>query len=111
MNFCNLSNSSDLKQIICSKKNVVIQFSASWCGPCRNIKPFMEELGKTHGDKLEIVYVDVDSHGDLSQEFEVRGVPMFVFYQDGKEKGPRITGADQNGIEKKVDSMLGISSC
>ena len=109
MNFCNLSSSVDLDGIICSKKNVVVQFSASWCGPCKQIKPVMECLGSEHKDKLEIVYVDVDAHGDLSQKFGVQGIPMFVFYQDGKEIAPRITGADKNGIKQKINSMLCIS--
>lgn len=110
MIFCNLDKDSKLKDIICEKKNVIVQFSASWCGPCKAIKPFMEELGSKNSD-IEVVYVDVDSHGQLSQEYSVRGVPMFVFYKDGQEFGDRVTGANKAAIEEKVNAMKGNSSC
>jgi thioredoxin 1 len=106
MIFCNLDKDAKLKDIICEKKNVIVQFSASWCGPCKQITPFMEKLGNENSD-LDVIYVDVDSHGQLSQEYSVRGVPMLVFYKDGKEFGNRVNGSDTNAIKEKVEAMTG----
>jgi thioredoxin 1 len=105
MAFSVLSNSSDLKNIIRDNKNVVIQFSASWCGPCKMIKPFMEEIGNKNNE-INVIYIDIDSHQNLSSEYSIRGVPMFAFYQNGIEFGNRITGADKSSIQERITSMF-----
>lgn len=98
------TKSSDIKQIISSKKNVVVQFTAAWCGPCKMIKPSLQEIGEKDED-IEIVSVDIDSYKDLSNEYNVRSIPMFIFYKNGVEFEGRVVGSNLNDIREKINLM------
>uniref|UniRef100_T1J1M0 Thioredoxin n=1 Tax=Strigamia maritima TaxID=126957 RepID=T1J1M0_STRMM len=64
-------------------KLVVIDFSASWCGPCKQIKPKLEEMAKEHQEVL-FMYVDVDEFEEISSEYDIKCMPTFVFVKCGK---------------------------
>ena len=57
----------------------IVDFYASWCGPCRAISPILDELAKEYGDKIVIYKVDVDASGDIAQAFGIRSIPAVLF--------------------------------
>lgn len=59
---------------------MIIDFYASWCGPCKTMAPMLEKLKEEYGDKLEIYKVDVEEEVDLANMFQIRGVPTFAFF-------------------------------
>lgn len=63
--------------------NAVLKFGADWCGPCKHLKPLIEELKEENKDML-FLDIDVDEYPDLAQKFGVRGIPMTVFLRDGE---------------------------
>jgi thioredoxin 1 len=68
----------------------ILYFTASWCNPCKKVKPIVEELNSEMKDKIKII--DVDDNFKKVQEFEIKSVPTFVVLVDGKEVERR-TGA------------------
>ncbi|PIN21690.1 Thioredoxin [Handroanthus impetiginosus] len=74
-----------------SKKLVVIDFTASWCGPCRFIAPILADFAKKMPDVI-FLKVDVDELKSVAEEYKVEAMPTFVFLKDGKEVD-RIVGA------------------
>merc|ERR1712050_378273 len=85
---------------------VVVDFFATWCGPCRMIAPYLEELSKEYEGKVKFIKVDVDELEDLSAEQEVKAMPTFSFFQGGK-KLESFAGANKDKIKNTVDKHLG----
>ena len=63
--------------------NVLVDFSASWCGPCQMLEPVLEELASDRSN-IKVISVDVDEHEELSRKYGVMSVPTLVVYKDGK---------------------------
>ncbi|KAK8586873.1 hypothetical protein V6N13_085892 [Hibiscus sabdariffa] len=82
-------------------KLMVIDFSASWCGPCKFMEPALNDMAAKFTD-VEFVKLDVDELPDVAQEFGVQAMPTFVLLKNGKEVD-RVVGAQKNELEKKVD--------
>ena len=76
---------SNYKELINSGKPVVIDFWATWCGPCRMVGPIIEELAATYGEQAVIGKCDVDNNSDVTTEFGIRNIPTVIFFKDGKE--------------------------
>lgn len=62
---------------------VLVDFYATWCGPCQMLGPVLEEFAKEHED-IKVVKVNIDEHEDLAQEFGIMSVPTMQVYKDGK---------------------------
>ena len=79
----------------------VYYFTADWCGPCKQVRPIVEELNR---DQLEVKFqiIDVDSEGELARRFEVKSIPTFILIEDGQEIN-RFTGAkSRNDLENFI---------
>ncbi|XP_007032429.2 PREDICTED: thioredoxin H2 [Theobroma cacao] len=82
-------------------KLIVIDFSASWCGPCKFIEPAVHDMAAKFTE-VDFVKIDVDELPDVAQEFGVQAMPTFVLVKKGKEVD-RVVGAQKNDLEKKVE--------
>lgn len=72
------------QQLLDSDQPVLVDFFATWCGPCQMMQPILEDTAKAMGDKLKIVKVDVDKNQLAASKFQVRGVPTLILFQKGK---------------------------
>jgi len=73
------------ENIINSEKPVLIDFFATWCGPCKTLAPILKEVKDSLGERISIIKIDVDKNQELASKYQVRGVPTMILYQSGKQ--------------------------
>ena len=81
-----MAKSGSFNELIQSETPVLVDFFATWCGPCKAYSPVLQELKRKEGDALRLVKIDVDKNQALSQKLGVRAMPTTVIYQNGEEK-------------------------
>ncbi|MFB4316418.1 thioredoxin [Actinomadura sp. 21ATH] len=71
-------------EVLKSDKPVLVDFWAEWCGPCRMVAPILEEISKEHGDKLEIVKLNIDENPKVPAQYQILGIPTLNVYKNGE---------------------------
>ena len=86
--------------VLQSKTPMIVDFYADWCGPCRKLTPIIEERLAKHKN-FKLVKVNVDECPELSEKYEVSGIPYVMLIQDGKKVGD-FTGGDESALDKLI---------
>jgi thioredoxin 1 len=76
---------SNFNQIIQSETPTLVDFYATWCGPCKTMHPILDQLKEKYGDKIRILKIDVDKNQAVAAQFRVQGVPTLVLFKSGNK--------------------------
>jgi thioredoxin 1 len=80
----NKTGKKNFKEIVSSSKPTLVDFYATWCGPCRMMVPILKELSTEMGDRATIIKVDIDKNPTLARKLNIQGVPTIAIYKNGK---------------------------
>ena len=101
-----VSDTDFTKTVLESKTPVLVDLWAEWCGPCRMVAPFVEELARDYAGKVVVVKMDTDANPQTPMKYGIMGIPTLIIFKDGKE-AERIVGAVPKAvISKKLDAVL-----
>jgi thioredoxin 1 len=89
-----------------AKRPVLVDFSAEWCPPCKMLAPVVERLSLEFQGQLDVVGVDIDQNPQLSQRFNISGVPTMIFFRDGKEIKKLVGFRDYDTLKREVQGVL-----
>jgi len=87
-------------------KPVMIDFWATWCGPCRRLAPIVEELAAEYDGKVIVGKCDIEENTDLTDKFGIMNVPTVVFIKDGKEVDRIVGAAAKNVFQEKLNALV-----
>lgn len=92
--------------IISGNQPVLVDFWATWCGPCRMLAPTIETVAKEYDGKVTVVKCNVDECEDLSMQFGIRNIPTLLFFKDGKVVDKLVGNVPKAEITSKLDAIL-----
>ena len=98
-----LTNGKDFKNALKNNKLVVVDFYATWCGPCKLLTPKLHEMAEKYADRAIFYSVDVDKLDTISDEYDIRSLPTVLFFSKG-ETTNRVEGNDP----KEIDRLLSL---
>lgn len=93
-------------EVIDADVPALVDFWATWCGPCRAIAPVVEELATQYDGKLKVGKVDVDAQQQLAAEFDIRSIPTLLLFKDGKMAEQIVGAVPKKQLEDKVQEIL-----
>jgi thioredoxin 1 len=85
---------------------LVVDFWATWCGPCRMVAPIIEELAKEYEGKITVGKCDVEENEDLAAEFGIRNIPTILFIKDGQVVDKLVGAMPKAKFEEKFNALL-----
>jgi len=101
-----LINSEEQFEDVIEDGVILVDFYASWCGPCKMLAPFIEEIAEEYEGKVKVCKVDVDEVGTLAQKFNVHSIPTLMYFKDGKLKDVNVGFQDKKAIESVLEKYI-----
>jgi thioredoxin 1 len=80
-----ITMTNSFQNIINGDKPVLVDFFATWCGPCQMLSPVLKDVKDSLGDRVSIIKIDVDKNQEIASVYQVRGVPTMMLFQNGKQ--------------------------
>lgn len=102
----NLTKDNFEQEVLRSEKPVLVDFWASWCGPCRMVAPIMDQLADDYDGKAKVAKVNVDDEGELAAKFRVMSIPTVMLFKEGQVTEKIIGARAKEEFSKLLDKNV-----
>lgn len=102
------SDASFSEDVLNAKVPVLVDFSATWCGPCKYMEPIVSKLAKDYAGKVKIYKLDIDENPDTQKAYDVSSIPTFIMFRDGKSVGKYTGAIPKEMLAGVLDKQLGL---
>ncbi len=100
-------NDENYQQVLAdTSKPVVVDFWATWCGPCRMVSPIIDQLAEEYNDKVVICKCNVDDSTDLPSQYGIRNIPTVLFFKNGELVDKQVGSAPKPAFVTKIEALL-----
>jgi thioredoxin 1 len=99
-----ITDDSFEKEVLESSIPVLVDFWATWCGPCKAIAPILDEIAEKYAGKVKFVKLDVDQNPSTPPKFGVRGIPTLILFKDGQVKATQVGLLNKTDLTQFVDN-------
>jgi thioredoxin 1 len=97
---------SKFREIIQSDTPTLVDFYATWCGPCQQMHPILDRLKVKLGNTVRVVKIDVDKNQEVAAKFKIRSVPTLLLFKKGEIVWRQAGGMDAKALEQKIKNAL-----
>lgn len=101
-----ITDDSFEQDVIKSDIPVLVDFWATWCGPCKIIVPILDELSKEMAERVKIVKMDIDNNPKVPSALGIRGVPTMILFKNGEQIGTKVGALPKASITQWLESMV-----
>lgn len=97
---------TNFQELLDSAKVTLVDFWATWCGPCRMLAPTVDEIAQEYEGRVTVAKCNVDDQEDIAVKYGIRSIPTLIFFKDGQLADKTVGVVSKAEIEKKLNALL-----
>ena len=101
-----VATNTNFQELLQDNKLVVVDFWATWCGPCRMLSPILDEVEEEMADKISVVKVNVDDADQIAMQYRIMSIPTLLFFKNGQLVDKTVGAMSKNVLVEKINSNI-----
>ena len=101
-----IATNTSFDELLADGKLVIVDFWATWCGPCRMLSPLLDEVEEEMADKITVVKVNVDDADEIAMRYRIMSIPTLLFFKDGQLVDKSVGAMPKSALVEKINANL-----
>ena len=101
-----VATNTNFTELLQDSKLVIVDFWATWCGPCRMLSPVLDEVEEEMSDKISVVKVNVDDADQIAMQYRIMSIPTLLFFKNGQVVDKTVGAMAKNVLIEKINSNI-----
>ena len=101
-----IATNTNFDELLQEEKLVIVDFWATWCGPCRMLSPLLDEVEEEMADKIEVVKVNVDDADEVAMRYRIMSIPTLLFFKNGAMVDRSVGAMPKSALVEKINANL-----